>query len=316
MVRRVALSKQTRIGLAAILLALLTLACFFAYNAFKTPASYEREVTLCKYEHSASFNYLVYLKPNSLYNETAITGKKFYFTKITDYIYVTFKYAFNIDKPADVYTECDVFAEISTDKWSKSYFLNRTISDSKLSIGMPIDLSFYMKEVEKIEKEIGVFSKEAKLRLIYNIYTQAKTEYGEIDERFAPMLTISLGNTFSISENSTKKVGSITRKEVFKREDVVNQRKFSFVAIALLSLALVAFLLLTKSKEDVNLKIKKYERWIVNIEKTPSGDFLPVSSFDDLIKVAGELGKPICKKDDVYYVIDTTTVYEWKEHSE
>jgi hypothetical protein len=311
MVRRKTLSKQTRLALAGILATSLIFTCFFAYTAFKTPTSYERDVALCKYKHSANFNHLVYLKPNSLYNESVITGKKLYFTRITDYVYITFSYTFNIDKPADVSTECDVIAEISTDTWSKKYFLDHISSDSKLSLRNPIDLSYYMKEIEKIEKEIGVFSRESKLKLIYNIHTQAKTEYGKIDERFAPMLTISLGNTFSISESLTKKAGSISGKEVVKREDVIRSRIFASSISGTIALGLVTFALLTKSREDADLKIKRYEKWIISIEKIPSGDFLPVGSFDDLIKVAGELGKPICKKDDAYYVIDAV-IYEWR----
>jgi hypothetical protein len=209
-----------------------------------------------------------------------------------------------------VSTECNVVAELSTDKWSKSYFLNKTSSNSSLSLSIPIDLNFYLEEIEKIEREIGVFSKEAKLKLIYNIHTQAKTEYGEIDEKFVPMLTISLeGNAFSISKNLTKKSGSITKKEVVEREDVIWNRMISSSITGVLALGLIIFALLTKSRDDS--RIRRYEKWIANIEKIPSGDFLPVSSFDDLVKVAGELGKPICKKDNAYYVIDAV-VYEWR----
>lgn len=96
-----------------------------------------------------------------------------------------------------------------------------------------------------------------------------------IDEKFSPAVTIMLeGNTFSISGSSAEKAGSITRKDVVVREDVMLNRVTASLASSILALGLIVFALLTKNR-DTDL-MKRYEKWIVNIERTPSGDFLPV----------------------------------------
>lgn len=42
------------------------------------------------------------------------------------------------------------------------------------------------------------------------------------------------------------------------------------------------------------------------------GRFYLSTPSNDLVIVAGELGKPICKKDDTYYVVDSV-IYEWRK---
>lgn len=308
------LNKEVRFALIGVVAALIVISAFFAYTAFNTPTTYQKEVTLLEYQHKANFSHSVYLKPNPLYNKDVISGKDTYFNKITDHIQINLDYKFDINKEANADTECNVNAVLSTDKWSKSYSIDNKNSDPALSFSIPINVSQYSNQVKKIEKGLGVFSKEAKLKLTFDIHTVANTEYGKIDEKISPTASISLGNTYSISEDGVSESGSITTQKTVEREGVAQKRiTYSSLAGILILGALVFTLTTENTEEDEDLKtLKKYQKWIVNIENVPSGEIMPVDSFDDLVTVAGELGKPICKKDSEYYVIDKL-IYKWSK---
>lgn len=153
--------KETRFAVIGVFVLLIIISSFLAYTAFRTPETYEKEVVLHRYRQSADFNYLVYLKPNSLYNQSVITGKKIYFSKITDHIEITLNYSFT---GGNATTDCQVIAELSTDKWSKSFPLNRITAGNNFSLTTSINLTRFAQEVNRIEKELGVFSRERLLK--------------------------------------------------------------------------------------------------------------------------------------------------------
>lgn len=65
-----------------------------------------------------------------------------------------------------------------------------------------------------------------------------------------------------------------------KKYDVIRKR-IAFSSIAdILTAALVAFTLLTEGRVEGDENIKKYQKWIVNVDKIPQGEVLPVHSFE------------------------------------
>jgi hypothetical protein len=322
--RKFTLDGRVRIAIIALFIALIGITIYFTYIAFSLPTLVERNVSICSYEHRGDFTFLVYLKPNILYDTTTLgPGEKLYFTKITDQINTSLSYIFIIDRPANVNSQVEVIGELVTDKWRKSYVLNKTTFDSnEFTINLPFSPNLFLDEVDKINRDLGVYTSKIDLKLIYNIRTIAKTDLKEIDEVFTPIVTIALTKTdFNITGSQYRKTGAIEKKEVFLQKDVIEKRNLSTIATCIAIGALISFSLLTTNKvvgrkEAILAKAeKKYGDWIANAVKLPEAkEFIALASFDDLVKVAGELGKPIVHKtgeQHAYYVFDGALRYEY-----
>ncbi len=318
--KRFVLDKNVRLAVIVLFTALLVIAAYFTYSAFSLKTEGERNVTICSYEHRGDFNFLVHLKPNSLYDTATLgPGEKLYFNIITDRVDTSLTYNFKIDRPAKVNSQVEVVAELLSDKWRKTYVLNKTsFNSNEFTINLPFNANFYLDEADRIGKEIGVYSAKTDLKIIYNIRTTAKTDLKEIDEVFTPVVSIALTKIdFNITGSQYSKAGAIERKEVFVKNDVVEKRNYLLAATSLAFILLLSFTLLTEGKvEEDNLakSEKKYGDWIVNAAQLPEGmKSVPLVSFDDLVKVAGELGKPIIHKVDghSYFVFDGPFRYEY-----
>ena len=99
------IKREMRISVLIILIALLAFFIYSTYAAFQIkeePIVKEKVVTVCNYEHIGNFNYVVYLKNNSLYCSTTIGPGDTIFKNITDHIDASFSYQFSSDRKAKV----------------------------------------------------------------------------------------------------------------------------------------------------------------------------------------------------------------------
>ena len=90
---------------------LLIAAAFGVWRAFSLPASTEQPIALVNYEHRGEFDYLVYLKPNSLYgplqSQQEVTQEEtvpVFFRNIIDEAWLAFSYNFSCSQPLSTIT--------------------------------------------------------------------------------------------------------------------------------------------------------------------------------------------------------------------
>ena len=327
------------------LIALVGFSAYTTYDAYQLPTFVERKVPACSYQHEGNFNYIVYLKNNSLYGTPTLgpseNGK--YFKKITDHIDAFFSYEFISTRNAEISGEYEVIANVNTEIWDKDFVIvpktsfgsSSTSTSAGFNTSFPINFTRFEDFIEKVEEETGVSVKNPVLITKCHIHTRANTDAGTIDESFVPSLTMTLGkNTIEINGDlSQRKSGVIEKTEKVFQPRVIEKRKLSLRMTLVGFCIFIAFAVLTKSEKlsetekgekEVKEVMKKYGDWIVNTEDLPSGagmehqSIIHLSSFEDLIKVAEELGKPVLHKlpsnaeeKHVYYVFDGSIRYEF-----
>ena len=92
---------------------LLIASVFGVWRAFSTPTKIEESVVVLNYEHGGEFDYLVYLKPNSLYDSkqpqsggtTGGATSVVFFRNIIDLAELAFSYRFEPSEPVYNVTE-------------------------------------------------------------------------------------------------------------------------------------------------------------------------------------------------------------------
>lgn len=328
---------EVKITVLIILIAILVFSAYTTYAAFRIPEEptvEEKEVTVCNYEHTGDFNYVVYLKNNSLYGASTFAPGNIIFKNITDHINASFSYSFLCDRKSKVNGDYELSADVKTDLWSKNFCIipKTDFNSSNFKTNFPLNISRFDTIVNQIDKELAVNSKNPELIMRCAVHTVAETGVGTIDEFFAPSLVVPLReNVVNISSNlSTREPGSIKKTEtvILPPPPAAGKKKNSLASTIAILFVFVAFALLTKSepgKIDKTEKIvkgikKKYSDWIVDSDEVPSieGSIIPLNSIEDLMKVAEELGKPVIHKapitpegEHLYFVFDGSTQYEY-----
>jgi hypothetical protein len=170
-----------------------------------------------------------------------------------------------------------------------------------------LPFSEYVALANSIRETTGFTPQKLNLRVNYNVELVADTPEGVIEETATPELIVPLsGNVFTVGGSlEDSRTGGIPAT----RQEPVPYFEEARTGFALLSSLLVLFLLIfiqvTVGREERNNFIKKklsrilkqhQDRIVKCAEAIPSpghGNILEVASFDDLLKIADELGKPI-----------------------
>ena len=337
-VKKKNIPKTIRVAVTAILSIILLFSIYSLYAASQLPQTTKETITTCEYSHNGYFNYVVYLKNNSVYNTSILyPGQGAIFKKITDHINGSFTYQFQCNTPATTQGSYTVVAQIQTDLWEKEFSIvpttsfNATNASTSFTTTFPIDFTRFENVVNEINEETGVTAGDPTLRIICTVHLFAETEQGDIIDSFAPFLSIPLGgNIIEIGGSlSQSKAGSLEETRDVVQPEVVTQRNTWFIIALVVIITLSMFLLLTKTKsteatEKLLKKIhKKYGEWIVDVEKplkrSLGAEVVSMKSLEDLVKVSEELGKPILhytastgsSKQHLFYVLDENTQYEY-----
>jgi len=342
--KRIKIPIKIRIPIITILGIILIISAYSTYASYQEPTTTEKEYTTISYRHSGIFDYITYLKNNTVYDNRTILypGEGKIFKKITDHINASFTYNYQIafiqnEKNTNISGNYNIQAEIQTNLWTKKYNLIPTTSfhssekTTSFKENFPINITLYDKIVDEINTEIGITQSNPILYIKCNIATTTKTENQTIYDSFTPTINVTLNtNTIEISENlSFTKSGSRTNTEEVFLQEVINQRE-NQTNISIICLALFIIpLIITRNKKEIITETekmikkinKKYGEWIVTVEEQPKipmkiGVIRP-KSFDDLIKTSEEINKPVIHyiserdKKHVFYVLDDTITYEY-----
>lgn len=340
--------KKEKMGIRTIALAILiVLSIVLLYNvyvAYQLPTDVERYVSRCDYEHDGDFYYIAHITPTSIYdNKSAIGPDEVCFSKITDHLDIFFYYNFRCTEPAEVKGDYEIIAVVeSPDQWIKRFIIvpktafNSSGRYADFTSSFPLNVSQYGSIANEIGDEIGIRPANPKLTIETYIHTIAKTDAGNIDETFFPAIEIPL-NKDIIEVNGDlhqSKTGSIEKTERIYQPNVIYRRYYSLGALVLclIMLSVFAYVILAAKhgsrgrgvatiEKEVMVAKKKYGDWIVDTDDIPAradDRVISLNSFEDLIKVAEELGKPVIhkksstsKREHVYHVFDGATRYDY-----
>lgn len=342
--------------IALTILIILSFALLYnVYTAYQLPTYIEREVSSrWVYEHDGDFHYIAHITPTSIYdNKSTIGPDEICFSKITDHLDIFFYYSFRSSLPAEVKGDYEIIALVeSPGHWKKQFVIVPTTSFNssgsgrytEFSCGFPLNLSHYNNIANEIGDEIGIRPADPKLTIETNVRTIAKTDAGYINETFSPSIHIPLKTKDIIEINGDlhqHKTGSIIGKtERIYQQQVIYKRYYSLSALLLSLFVLIAFAYViftakperegksrgkgrevAKIDKEVEVAKKKYGDWIVDTEDIPAradDRVVSLSSLEDLIKIAEELGKPVIHKPSAtpegehsYHVFDGATRYDY-----
>jgi hypothetical protein len=330
--------------LLAFFLLLTALSVVQVYSAHSQPVQEENVITLAKYEHVGTYNYVARLKPNQFYENrlTLGPGEGVLYIRLVENIDVSFRYTFTCDRQANISTEYSMDMTFEApEKWAKSFnvasenSIELTGRSAEFSEKLFIDLAWFDNLRRKIEEETGTSSSSYDLRIRPTIHTVAKTDVGTIDEVFSPELVLTLkyraqeGDYIAVSGLENRSSGALRRVEVVRHPEVASRRRVSYVmmAVSLVGLALtcvgLAMVGPPKPEKPVEEMVKPFREAVIEIAAEPShgGATVEMKSLEDLAVIAEGLGKPIlhlrvpAKGGEVmhsFYVLDGQVRYEFK----
>ena len=335
--KRVSLRRNMRISVTFALVFALAALLSSSYAVFKQPLTAEEEVAVCRYSHSGWFNYVVYLRNNTVYDNATMLhpGEGLIFRRITDHINGSFNYRFSCDSPVNLSGSYSVVAVIQTDIWKKEFvvvaetFFAGNNKNMSFNVDFPIDYPFFEGVVETIDEETGVNAGNPTLLIKCVVHVMGETGDGVFNDVFSPFLSIPLGaGIVEINGDlHQSKPGSLKKTIKVFQQSVVEQQNNLMLSTSVVFFILILFLMLTKNAamEERMEKIlkqihKKYGEWIVETEK-PLGfneiRVVALKSFEDLVKTSEELGKPIIHYTSLdagghmFCVIDNGIQYEY-----
>jgi len=171
---------------------LLIAAIFGVWKAFSLPSTTEQPIVVANYAHRGEFDYLVYLKPNSLYGPlqpkeeaTEEETSPVFFRNIIDEARLTFSYNFSCSQSLSSVTNKVVVSAIAENPgmWQKEIIiLEETPGGQQVSVDFPLNLESLESVVDDIEQEIGVSTYQNQFIIRAAVHTTAVTALGQVIE--------------------------------------------------------------------------------------------------------------------------------------
>lgn len=314
---------------------LLLLFAFLLWTSYSKPL-YTVEENILGYTTESSFVYTAELYLNILYPEKTITsedGK--IFQKLVKSMNVT--YSFSSDMPGNssyrgkyTISALLVGGRYDSPLWTYELpFSERGVfsrEDGGVRTTFPINLSEINQIFNRIEDETGVKESSHSIAFIARIKLEGDVDGTPVTETIVHKSSLKLGKILDVNNPKEEKQW-IVKKNKQSAENVVNLmgtqvgvgslRKLALggLTISLVMLAFSGFTLvmrktsIEKSMDNIN---SKYRSWIVESSgQREKGREILVNSFEDLIKVAEDTGKPIIHIDgsNDYRIIDGNVVY-------
>jgi len=302
------------------------------------PTQTRSTVTVGTYSLQGTYNYVATLRPNDVYNSTTLSlGQGPLFVAITKTINVTYTCTISLGQQGSVNVGTSYLVTLSGGVWNKT-LSQSSQSNQQTGVGSAISSRSFLLNVSQtvaLAKKIGTELQYASSSYLVQIKPSVSgtlTEAGRTVPVYfvTPMnLTIS-GGVISPSGTNYSHQGNITSVEIVTYGGTNTTRYISYgsvaASVALLGLAVYYVLRVEKKKEppgapDISTLTRPYREVIASTTSLPSGGAqILVEKWEDLVRVADTLGKPILEFVDkgqgfahyVYWVLDgySTYVYE------
>ena len=218
-------SPWLKLGSLAGVSLLLIASLFGVWKAFSTPAKIEEPVVVLNYEHGGEFDYLVYLKPNSLYGpmqpqeeETEQETSPVFFRNIIDEARLAFSYNFDSSQPVANITnqvEVSIIAE-NPGMWQKEIpILEETHEGGEFRVDFPLRLESLESVVDDIVEEIGVGSYQSQFIIKASVHTTAHTAMGTTIEKYFNHSITAVVGVYTLTLQ-----GSLGRSDTGSTDDI------------------------------------------------------------------------------------------------
>ena len=332
-----------------VLLALLIISAIGAipslivlYHSHMVPLVELRKKVLASYSHSALYEYVVFLKPNFIYNTTELkSSEKPIYLRITDYLRLYFKYTFSIDRPSNTSVKYSIIVYLESPVgWSKlvdvveSGVVNSGRGVVRINSTFEVHPDAYWKLIDIIERETGTSSRSYTIKIVPRIEVFSLIDGRELKEVFTPTLTINMilggpkGDVITLEGLEHERKDRLIERYYVRREDILFNRKLSYtlLAVFLPMLGFSTFGILKerpKVKPAPEKKLASVEDLVVEASKEiviPSIATVEVASIEDLIKISDIMGKPIVKYTKrvrgrvktILCVLDSAIIYKYE----
>lgn len=343
---KIYVTRMVRISLLGILTLLLFASVIgVVWNTFFVDRSVTEELAVYQYQQQAVVDYNVNLLPNGFFTETSLSSEQpAYLTALTDSIDAVLNYTFEGEKPLKyqgqydikgaiiAYTQFEREEEIVVWKKDLEYYppINFSGQDSKISLSQTVNipLNSYIQYVRLLEEATKFNPTRVELVVNYGIDLTGENEYGKINEQVNPTMVIPLkGSAFTVGGNlNESNEGAITVKETKPVENKMEDN-YIYIGLGLFCLLLLGIIIVFTtnapelSRQEKLLKelLRKHGERIVAFNKMPAttGDVINLDSFDDMVKIADEIEKPIFYYQDglrdwVFTILDEPYVFQYQ----
>ena len=294
---------------------------------------------ILSFEGSGSYYYVATLAPNDLYNSTTISGTNVtLFAPVTRWINVTFVDGVTLDSPASTQLVDHFTVTLSTPAWSKTldHAVQTNASANSTSLAIVdrygLNVSWVENLSQTIDKELGYSPPQFTVTLTPVVTGDISIGSEEAPVSMSPFLNLTFAaSLITLKGLPTNSEGGINSGPSDSANGGAVTDAYVFLAASLGALAVSIGLLWatwrgTKSSAlpDLDTLIEPYEEVIVGTTKTPEvSTILPVERWDDLVKVADTLGRPILRpfegpnepQGSSFYVVDGSVAYEYQYRS-
>jgi len=222
-----------KLGSLVVVCLLLIAVGFGVWRAFSLQASTEQSIALLNYEHRGQFDYLVYLKPNSLYGSIQPKAEEteeeapVFFRNIIDETRLAFSYNFSCGQSLSSITNKVVVSAIveNPGMWQKKVpILEETRGGRQFIVDFPLDIEYLESVVDEIEQEIGVRGySQNQFTIRAAVHTTAMTALGQtIEDDFSHEITLA------IQAYTLELEGSLERSDTGIRDGISFSEKGRF----------------------------------------------------------------------------------------
>lgn len=316
--KKTILKGNMRLGLLLGLSLLLLGALAGLFWSYARPAKTAVEYTARPYTYESTVDYRVRLQPNKLYDQRHLGPDRAYLSALTDSLGTEFTFHFTAEEETELKGEYSVSALIIARSgsenhpvWEKSFLLLPpkpfAVSGTEVLVqeSVAIPFSQYAALAKSIVEETNYSPQSLTLEVLYSATVEADTPEGQLRETVAPKLIVPLRETVFTVEGELESKGSggiaATRLEPVPYHA---EARWGF---ALLSAVLAFVLLLCSQMTAAEKKPGAAQRRLARILKqhrerivecagkvSLSGhNLLAVATFEDLLKIADELEKPV-----------------------
>ena len=336
------MANRSKVKFVIIFFTLLTLiSLVFLYSLLSTPVEEKLTRSLYSYHYQGIYNCTASLKPNIVYNNKSSLELKEgpYYRRVIDRIDVSFSFFFEGDMPANFTLKYKINEYIQIGDWKKQIneypqqIIEHTGNNLSFAIDniLTINPEALQQLLSRFSQDTGFSTNQYKLNITTAIYIEAETSAGKIEEIFMPNLGIeskssmSEGEIFLITGLEHARTGDIEETEIIYHAEVAQQRYLLYAvsASSLFGLIISSWQFI-KSRPPISEErlledfIGPYEELIVEAaeEQTKTTTTISVKTFEDLVKVADSLEKPIIytykhPETHIFSIIDGLTKYRF-----
>lgn len=302
------------------------------------------EIPVYQYQQQAVVDYKVNLVPNDFFQETSLSSElPAYLMSLTDSINTVLNYNFEAEDNLDYQGQYSItgtaraYVRLDKDRevviWTKKYTYTPDTkfsgSDKNINLtnDVKIPLQSYVQELKQLEQATRFSASRADLEVNYVINLKGSNEHGNIEEKLNPKLVIPIkGNTFMVEGKlKDQKNGAITVEQIKPANKMEGMA--GYMGIGIFGLLLLGSVLIfsvnapepTPQEKLLKELFRRHGERIVNLNKMPSTSFdvIKVDDFEDMVKIADEIEKPIfCYQGDncgcIFSIFDEPYLFQYQ----